>query len=139
GLAAYHEKTTRRIFDISFHHCFGNAAGDTAYGNTSGIPAFHAAFRHVSARDHDIELLSFQTTQPISEEPLVVLQVGIHHCNKGCRGGQDALYAGARETAPSESSNDPYPMITHCNHSRPFSCTVRRVVVDIDDLPVDSC
>jgi hypothetical protein len=87
------------------------SARDTAHGNTSGIPVFHTALQDVSAEDHDIEPLILQATQHINEEPLVVLKIGIHHYDKGCRGGQDAFHAGACEAAPSSSSNDPYPTI----------------------------
>ena len=92
---------------------------------------------HVAARDREIGV----ATQPVQhggEQPLVMLQVGVHHGDVARLAGEHALDAGAGKAAPPDAADAAHAPVRLADRARGRRGAVGRVVVDENDLPVDA-
>src|SRR5262249_25296212 len=93
---------------------------------------------YVSATDHEVAAFLPEQVKHLRQDSFVVLQVGIHHGYIRRGGGQNAFHAGGTQTAPTnplDATNAPMGLRDIAN----VGCrSVRRIVVNKNDLPVRS-
>ena len=93
-IAAEHEKTAHRIAQILFDDQPRQPCPQQADLNAALREVADAAAGDESAADHDLGLATAQTVQHAGQQPLVMLQVGVHHRDIRGGAGQRAFDAG---------------------------------------------
>ena len=90
----------------------------------------------IAAGDREIGAPVAQRAPASRQQPLVVLQVGVHHRDVAGLARQHALDAGAGEAAPADAADAADAAVALADRARGRGGAVRRVVVDEDDFPV---
>ena len=134
-LAAAHEEAAQRIGNISLANDAGEARRRPAYPHAAAVPSANPAARDIATADHQISRAAVEGFQHLRQQPLVMLQIGVHDGDIRRGASQHAFDAGSGKTAPADPLQTAHPGITPREVSDVLGRAVTRVVIDKDHLP----
>src|SRR5262245_20487580 len=102
-------------------------------------PTANAPVLDISTANHRVEgRLGLQCFEHVGEQPLIVLQVGVHYRDVRCGARQDTLDAGGSKPATANPLNAAHSTIYTSKSANRFRRSILRVIIDKDRLPVDA-
>ncbi len=135
AIAADHEEAAHRIGDLHPQHPLGNFGGERAGAGALLVEAVGAAALDIAAADHEIGRAGLQQRQHFRQLRLVMLQVGVDHGDIRRARRQNALDAGAGQSAAPDPPDTAHPAIVPRQRADHVPGAVGRIVVDEDDFP----
>ena len=111
---------------------------DIAQAYAAGGELAHAAAFDAPASDDDVQRVAFDAPKHRGQHRLVVLQVRVHDGEVRRMRSHHALDAGRRQATPADTLEHAHARIGQRDGAEEVSGTVRRVVVDVQDLPLEA-
>ena len=138
AIAADHEEAAHGIGDLDPQRPLGDLGRERAGARPLAIETVRAAAFDIAAADHEIELAALQERKHLRQLRFVVLQVGIDDRRVRRARRQNALDAGAGETAPPDPADAAHAAVLARQRPQHLPGAVGRIVVDKDRLERDA-
>ena len=111
-LAPERKKAAHWISDRNLHYRTPNTSGEIAQPRAVTVPGANAPLLDIATADHRIDhRLALQRIKHAWQQPLVMLEVGVHYrdVRRGAR--QDAFDAGGSKPAAADPLNATHPAV----------------------------
>lgn len=93
--------------------------------------------RKIPAANHQIGVIVGDERDHLRKDGLLVLEVPVHQDEHGRGRGEEAFNGGRGETVPADAPNTSNTAVVRGLMLHRFPCSVGRVVIDENDLPVE--
>ncbi len=138
AIAPDHEEAAHGIGDLDLQHALGDSGREHTGAGPLAIETVRTAAFDIATADHEIELAALQEPEHLRQLRLVVLEVGVDDCSTWRARSQNALDAGAGETAPPDPPDTAHPAILTREFAQHLPGAVGRIVVDKDGFERDT-
>ncbi len=137
-VAADHEEAAHRIGNLNAQQDPRQRGGELAEAEALLIETVSAAAVDIAAADHNISLAPLDQAEHLRQLRFVVLHIAVDDGGARRARREHALDAGPGQTTAADALDAANPRVVFANSPHLVRRTIRRIVINEDDLPGNS-